>query len=89
MGKSQYVGNLVGYVNGLAEVEVMNRFAVGDRLELIHPTGNSPHLVERMVKVGAGGTATSVEVAPGNGHTVRIPLPPGKEGAFLARIDKA
>jgi putative protease len=96
MGKSQYVGNLVGYVDGLAEVEVMNRFVVGDRLELIHPTGNSQHLVERMVKVGAGGmkcpeagTATSVEVAPGNGHTVRIPLPPGKEGAFLARIDKA
>jgi putative protease len=42
-----------------------------------------------MVKVGADGTATAVEVAPGNGHTVRIKLPPGKEGAFLARIDKA
>jgi putative protease len=86
MGSSQYVGDLVTYVDGLAEVEVKNRFAVGDRLELIHPTGNSPHLVERMVKVGADGTATAVEVAPGNGHTVRIPLPPGKMGAFLARL---
>ncbi|GAB1392386.1 tRNA 5-hydroxyuridine modification protein YegQ [Rhodocyclaceae bacterium] len=89
MGTSQYVGDVVGYVDGLAEIEVKNRFAVGDQLELIHPTGNSQHTLERMEKVGADGTAQATDVAPGNGHRVRIPLPAGKEGAFLTRLDKA
>jgi putative protease len=89
MGASQYVGDVVGYANGLAEIEVKNRFSVGDRIELIHPTGNAIFTLERMEKVGADGTALRVERAPGNGHQVWIPLPPGKEGAFLARLDKA
>ncbi len=86
MGASQYVGDVVGYVDGLAEIDVKNRFAVGDRLEIIHPAGNQIVTVERIEKVGADGTAVSADVAPGNGHVVRIPLPPGKEGAFLARL---
>ncbi|MDX9995009.1 MAG: U32 family peptidase [Rhodocyclaceae bacterium] len=97
MGASQYVGDVTGYVEGLAEIDVKNRFAVGDRLEIIHPAGNAVVTVERMEKVGAGGTASAgpaanmgmaiaMDVAPGNGHVVRIPLPPGKEGAFLARL---
>ncbi len=89
MGSSQYVGDVTGYVDGLAEIEVKNRFAVGDRVELIHPSGNSRHVLERMEKVGADGTAQATDVAPGNGHRVRIPLPAGKEGAFLARLDQA
>ncbi|MCX8018288.1 MAG: U32 family peptidase C-terminal domain-containing protein, partial [Rhodocyclaceae bacterium] len=86
MGSSQYVGEVIGYVGECAEVEVKNRFAVGDRLEIIHPAGNAIVTVGAMHKVGAGGTATAIEVAPGSGHRVRIPLPAGKEGAFLARL---
>jgi putative protease len=86
MGTSQYVGDVVGYVEGLAEVEVKNRFAVGDRVELVHPSGNEVIEVTALAKVGPGGTATTTAVAPGNGHVVRMPLPPGKEGAFLARL---
>ena len=86
LGTSQYVGDVTGYVDGLAEIEVKNRFAVGDRIELIHPAGNTVVTVERMMKLGAGEAATPAEIAPGSGHRVRIPLPPGKEGAFLARL---
>ena len=87
MGRSQYVGDLARYVDGnLAEIEVKNRFEVGDAIELIHPDGNLVVKVERMEKVGADGTATPTDAAPGSGHRVRIPLPPGKQGAFLARL---
>jgi putative protease len=89
MGTSQYVGDVTGYADGLAEVEVKNRFAVGDRLELVHPAGNEVVEVATLFKVGPGGTATAADVAPGNGHVVRMPLPPGKEGAFLARLENA
>jgi len=42
----------------------------------------SAHVLAKIV--GAGDTA--VNVAPGNCHRVRIPIPPGQEGAFVARF---
>ena len=82
-GRSLYVGDVLGYAaDGLAEIEVKNRFAVGDRIEVIHPAGNHEIIVERMQN--AAGAA--MNVAPGNGHRVRIPLPAGCDGAFLARF---
>lgn len=89
MGSSQYVGDVTGYVDGLAEVEVKNRFAVGDRLEIISPAGNEIVSITTMKKVGADGTAVATDVAPGNGYRVRLPLPAGREGAFLARLDQS
>jgi putative protease len=88
MGSSQYVGDVVGYAaDGWAEIEVKNKFSVGDRIELVHPRGNSVLIVEQMRKVGPDGTATDdTQVAPGSGHRVRIPLPQRLEGAFLARF---
>jgi putative protease len=81
--RSQYVGDLLGYgTDGLAEIEVKNRFAVGDRLEIIHPAGNLETVVEAMLDRDGQSTG----VAPGSGHRVRVPLPPGREGAFLARF---
>jgi putative protease len=65
---------------------VKNSFAIGDRVELIHPAGNAELTIERMEKVGAGGTVEATPRAPGSGHRVFIPLPPGREGAFLARL---
>jgi putative protease len=89
MGTSQYVGDVLGDRDGWADIEVKNRFAVGDRLEIIHPDGNAIITVERMLKVGADGTALPVDCAPGSGHRVRIPLPEGKAGAFLTRLPTA
>ncbi len=81
--RSQYVGDLTGYgVDGLAEVVVKNKFSVGDRVEVIHPAGNREVAIEAMFKTD--GTPTTV--APGSGHRVRVKLPAGCEGAFLARF---
>ena len=83
-GRSLYVGDVIGWdaQRGLAEVDVKNRFAVGDRLEVIHPSGNFELTLERMVSHDA----TSMTVAPGNGHRVWIPLPKELPGAMLARF---
>ncbi|PKO83968.1 MAG: U32 family peptidase [Betaproteobacteria bacterium HGW-Betaproteobacteria-11] len=78
-----YVGDVTGYgADGLAAIEVKNRFAVGDRIEIVHPSGNFEQVIEKIV--GAGDTP--VDVAPGNGHHVHLVLPPGLEGAFIARF---
>ncbi|MCB1915474.1 MAG: U32 family peptidase [Rhodocyclaceae bacterium] len=81
-GRSLYVGDVLGYDDrGFAEIEVKNRFALGDRLEIVHPRGNRQHRVEIMLdRAGA-----PIACAAGSGHRVRLPLPPMLEGAFLAR----
>ena len=83
--RSQYVGDVAGYgADGLAEIAVKNRFAVGDRLEVIRPQGNIEFVVEAM----RDGEGHAVEVAPGSGHRVFIALPAHCEGAFVARFVK-
>lgn len=81
--KSQYVGDAVAFdaARGLMQVEVKNRFSVGDRIECVHPQGNLIASIARM-EDSNGETRT---VAPGSGHTVWIDLPADKQGAFIAR----
>jgi putative protease len=80
--RSLYVGDVLGYnAEGLAEIEVKNRFSVGDRIEIIRPQGNLDIVIESM----QNRTGDPATVAPGNGHRMRIALPPGCEGAFVAR----
>ncbi len=82
-GRSLYVGDVLSFdtARGLAEVNVRNRFAVGDWLEIIHPTGN--HNVQ-LVSMESG-EAEPMTVAPGSGHVVWLPLPASAVGAFVAR----
>lgn len=82
--RSQYVGDVTGFdaVNGMAEVLVKNRFQVGDRLEIIHPTGN--YTIELSQMQDAKGQAVSI--APGSGHRVKIPLARNVENAFVAKF---
>ncbi len=54
-----------------AELDVKNKFAVGDRLELITPDGNIDFVLERMESMGG----EAMQEAPGGGWRVRIPLP--------------
>ena len=68
--RQQYVGDIVSCANGIAEIAVKNKFQVGDKLEIIHPSGN--HIVELTELRGLEGEALSV--APGSGHRVQIPL---------------
>lgn len=83
--RSQYVGDVVGFdpATGLAEIAVKNRFAVGDRLEILHPDGNREMRVKTLLNV----KGESVDTAPGSGHVVRMPMPGGNvERAMLARF---
>jgi len=70
--RQRFVGELTGYdpASGLAEVDVRNKFAVGDELELILPGGNRSFRLERMFDRKGEGICE----APGGGHQVRIPL---------------
>src|SRR5574340_238409 len=65
--RSLYVGDVMGYdAEGRAEIDVKNRFSVGDRIELIHPRGN----LELTITTLHGKDNTPVDVAPGSGHRV-------------------
>ena len=81
--RSLYVGDVIGYgADGLAQVDVKNRFAVGDRIEVIHPGGVRELRIELMLDRDG----TAIRVAPGSGHQVRLSLPAGLDGAFIARF---
>jgi putative protease len=80
--RSLYVGDVIGYdADGLAEIDVKNRFSVGDRIEIIRPAGNLELVIDAM----RNKDGEAVSVAPGSGHRMRIALPAGCEGAFVAR----
>jgi putative protease len=83
-GRSLYVGDILAWdaPRKLALIDVKNRFSVGDRLEIIHPSGNRQFALARMQNVDGG----DIGVAPGNGHRVWIPLPAELPGAMLARF---
>ena len=68
--RQQYVGDIVSCADGVAEIDVKNKFQVGDKLEILHPSGNQ--IVELGEMHNLDGTAMTV--APGSGHRVRIPL---------------
>ncbi|GAB3422613.1 tRNA 5-hydroxyuridine modification protein YegQ [Massilia agilis] len=80
--RSQYVGDVQAVEGGWATVEVKNRFAVGDRIEVIHPSGNAEVKLERMLDL----EGKPIEVAPGSGHLVRIQLDGKFDKALLARF---
>ena len=82
--RQRFVGELVGYddATGLAEVEVKNRFAVGDELELITPAGNRVFRLEDMRDMQGNAAA----VAPGSGHRVQIPLAGADCGMALLAV---
>ncbi|RZI83480.1 MAG: U32 family peptidase, partial [Pseudomonas sp.] len=58
-------------VEGLAEVKVKNRFALGDQLELMTPRGNYHFELSRL----HDRQQREIEVAPGDGHVVYLPIP--------------
>jgi putative protease len=80
--RQQYVGDIVACANGVAEIDVKNRFSVGDKLEIIHPSGN--HIVELREMKSLEGEPLSV--APGSGHRVQINLQGYLSGGMLARF---
>ncbi len=72
--QQRFVGELGDYdaESGTVEVIVKNHFAVGDELELILPAGNRTFTLTEM----RNSDGQAVEVAPGSGHRMRIPMAP-------------
>ncbi|HEY9148753.1 MAG TPA: tRNA 5-hydroxyuridine modification protein YegQ [Gammaproteobacteria bacterium] len=82
--QQQFVGEVLGYdaETGLAEVEVKNKFAVGNTLEIMTPAGNRTVTLESM----QSDKGEPMEMVPGGGYTVRIPLPDGNyDKALITR----
>lgn len=82
--RSLYVGDIIGYdaARGLADIAVKNRFALGDRLQVIQPAGNRELVVESLFDKNG----LPVSEAAGSGIFVRLPLPAGDfHNAMVAR----
>jgi len=80
--QSQFVGQISAVdENGWATIDVKNRFALGDTLEIIHPKGNQLIVLSEMKRKGE-----NVDAAPGNGIQVQIPNMHGREKALVARV---
>lgn len=81
--RSQFVGEVKSVrADGWAEVETKNRFAVGDRVEVIHPSGNRTITLDAMQNLDG----QAIAVAQGNPLRVFVPLGGPSEGALLARM---
>jgi putative protease len=70
--KQRFVGALNGYNpgNGMARIDVKNKFSIGDELELILPGGNRTFRLKNMLDMDDN----PVTEAPGGGYQVQIPL---------------
>jgi len=73
--QQQFVGEVVARDRSrcLIEVDVKNKFSVGDQLELMTPSGNISFTLDKMLDQHS----SPIEVAKGSGHKVLIPLPAG------------
>jgi len=77
--RQQFVGDVVGSNAGWLTIEVKNRFETGDRMELVTPKGNCSFDLETII----GRNGEAVAVAPGSGHTVKIPLPENTDPTMI------
>jgi len=68
-----FVGEVLGQDSdtGVALIDVKNKFAVGDELHLLTPSGNESFRLEQM----EGVQGNAMQEAPGGGYQVRIRLP--------------
>lgn len=82
--RSLYVGDIVDWdeERKMAKIDVKNHFAKLDRIELIHPSGNREFVIESMENA----KRKPIDIAPGSGHKVWIPLPENYIGGMLARF---
>ncbi len=80
--RQQYVGDIVSCADGIAEIDVKNKFQVGDKLEIIHPSGNHIVVLNEMRSL----KGQMLTTAPGSGHRVQIPLQGELAKGMVARF---
>ncbi|MDH5184092.1 MAG: tRNA 5-hydroxyuridine modification protein YegQ [Gammaproteobacteria bacterium] len=73
--RQQFVAEITGYdeERGMLELLAKNKFAIGDSLELMLPSGNVPLQLESIETL----RGAAMEEVPGGGYEVRIPMPKG------------
>ncbi|MFT4271372.1 MAG: tRNA 5-hydroxyuridine modification protein YegQ [Pantoea sp.] len=77
--RQQFVGEFTGERRGeWAQVAVKNKFLLGDELEIMTPNGNLNCRLEAM----QNDKGSAVDVAPGDGHRVWLPVPEHVDLAF-------
>lgn len=81
--RQQFAGEFTGQRGsgrneGWAEVDVKNRFSVGDSIEIMTPEGNVQFFIQQMHNK----KGEDIDVAPGNGHFVYLPVPQEMPLAF-------
>jgi putative protease len=71
--RQQFVAEMISadIENGTIDVEVKNRFKVGDRLQLVMPNGNNKE-IELASMTNLKGDV--MDVAPGSGYQMRLPI---------------
>ena len=82
--QQSFVGEILSYdkASGIAEVDVKNKFSVGDKLELVTPSGNEDIVVESMEDLHGA----KMDAALGSGYFVKLRLPENTtEQSLLAR----
>jgi U32 family peptidase len=82
--QQSFVGEVLSYdkATGIAEVDVKNKFSVGDKLELVTPSGNEDIVIESMEDLHGA----KMEAALGSGYFVKLKLPENTtEQSLLAR----
>ncbi len=68
--KQQFVGEMISNDGQWMEIDVKNKFSVGDKLEIILPDGKNKTVTLTEMKDKKG---NAIETALGSGHIVRIP----------------
>ena len=82
--QQSFVGEVLSYdaATGVAEIDVKNKFCIGDRLQLVTPNGNEDIVVNTM----EDRNGNRVEAALGSGYLVRMQLPDSaSDQSLLAR----
>lgn len=69
--RQQFVGEVIGQSGGWIQIDVKNRFGLGDQLELMTPSGNIVFDLQEM----QNDKGKAIDFAPGSGHKVSINLP--------------
>ncbi|MGP1924910.1 MAG: prephenate-dependent tRNA uridine(34) hydroxylase TrhP [Arsenophonus sp. NEOnobi-MAG3] len=81
----QFVGEFTGKrKDGLAEVDVKNKFSLGDNLELMTPAGNIQFTLTELFDK----KKLPIQVAPGNGYKVYLSIPENVDLQFALLIRK-
>ena len=69
--QQRFVGEVIRREEAELIIDVKNRFAIGDELELMTPARNATFALAKLHDL----KGEAIDVAPGSGHVVQMPIP--------------